>query len=158
MQKLIPFILFLLSASFVFGQNEIVQSFNFESTTRDTVITFPEGDHNKYERILMHYGMRCTDGLVSTGAERNKGCGEWDYSCNTYVVDSTKVDSITATSPEFDMPGFAGEIFDYRTISRFTVVKERRCNIVLLFEYSMFVQTNLIGVYIPIDEKEISEV
>ena len=70
-----------------------VQTFNFNSPSRDTVITFPDRDHNEYEKIIMHYGMRCKDALISTGADRNKGCGEWDYSCNTYIVDSTRVDS-----------------------------------------------------------------
>ena len=65
------------------------------------MIAFPEGDHNRFEKIIMHYGMRCKDALVSTLSERNKGCGEWDFSCNTYVVDSTQVDSLKAISPDY---------------------------------------------------------
>jgi len=97
------------------AQNTVVQSFNYESTTRDTMIDFPEGDHTQYEKILMHYAMRCKDGLVSNGNDTNRGCGEWDYSCNTYVVDSTKVDSIKATSDEFRMPGYGADIFEATT-------------------------------------------
>ncbi len=109
----------------VFSQ-ESVQTFTYESTTRDTLISFPEGDHNRYERILMHYSMRCKDGLVSTGSERNKGCGEWDYSCNTYIVDSTRVDSIKASSPEFAMPGYAPDVFEYSTDPTYSFYQSTR--------------------------------
>jgi hypothetical protein len=95
------------------SQNVAVQTLTYDSETRDTVIDFPEGDHNRFEKIIMHYSMRCKDALVSTTSERNKGCGEWDYSCNTYIVDSTRVDSVKALSPEFDMPGYAEDVFSY---------------------------------------------
>ena len=130
-------ILFLTSSSFLISQNAVVQSFNYESTTRDTVISFPEGDHNKYEKILMHYAMRCKDGLVSTGAERNKGCGEWDYSCNTYIVDSTKVDSIFTTADEFNIPGYAGDVFLYSnepTFDYFQVEQKEVTYVNLIFD------------------------
>lgn len=95
------------------SQNAVVKTFNYESTTRDTVVEFPDRDHNDYERILMHYSMRCKDGLVSTGSQRNLGCGEWDYSCNTYIVDSTRVDSTRASSPDLVFPGYSGSEFSY---------------------------------------------
>jgi len=105
------FILFLgISLS---AQSTTVQTFNFNSTTRDTLVSFPTGDHNDYKKIIMHYTMRCKDALVSTGTDRNRGCGEWDYSCNTYIVDSTRVDSVKANSPEYAMPGFEGTQFSY---------------------------------------------
>ena len=95
------YVLFTLFTIFtlqgVIAQNTVVQTLNFNSQTRDTRISFPEGDHNQYEKILMHYGMRCKDGLVSDLNDRNKGCGEWDFSNNTYIVDSTKVDSLKET-------------------------------------------------------------
>ncbi len=112
--------LFIFSVFSVNAQNETVQSFNYESTTRDTVIKFPDSSHNDYERILMHYSMRCTDGLVSTGTQRNLGCGEWDYSCNTYIVDSTRIDSLKATSPDFILPGFSGNTFNYTSIPTYS--------------------------------------
>jgi hypothetical protein len=64
--------------------------------------------------------MRCKDGLVSTGSDRNLGCGEWDYSCNTYVVDSTRVDSLLTRSDEFSMPGFPGDVFNYTNNPTYT--------------------------------------
>ena len=93
------FLFFILSIS-IFGQTVTeVQSFIYSSTTRDTVIEFPTADHNTYEKILMVYSMRCKDALVSTSAERNKGCGEWDYSCNTYITDSSRCLLYTSPSP-----------------------------------------------------------
>ena len=91
----------LLMTTMLSAQSIDVQTFDYSSTTRDTMIAFPEGDHNRFEKIIMHYGMRCKDALVSTLSERNKGCGEWDFSCNTYVVDSTQVDSLKAISPDY---------------------------------------------------------
>ena len=92
------YLILLLFSTFtiqgVLAQSTIVQTLNFNSETRDTMISFPEGDHNQYEKILMHYGMRCKDKLVSDLTDRNKGCGEWDFSNNTYIVDSTRVDSL----------------------------------------------------------------
>ena len=113
-------ILFSFFSFCLFGQNKSVQTFTYESTTRDTMIQFPDGDHNQYEKIIMHYSMRCKDALVSTGSERNKGCGEWDYSCNTYIVDSTRVDSVKASTPEFAMPGYAGDVFSYTDMPTYT--------------------------------------
>lgn len=93
---------------------QIVQAFTFDSTTRDMMVVFPEGDHNQYEKILMHYTMRCKDGLVSTGADRNLGCGEWDYSCNTYITDPMRTDSFTASAPSHLITGnFSGANFEY---------------------------------------------
>ncbi len=96
------------------AQTTIVRSFDFGSTTRDTVIEFPDGDHNRFEKILMHYGMRCKDALVSNGTNRNLGCGEWDYSCNTYIVDSTRVDSLKQVGSDYVILGFNGDEFPYQ--------------------------------------------
>ncbi|NNE26399.1 MAG: T9SS type A sorting domain-containing protein [Saprospiraceae bacterium] len=113
-------LLFLFSCLQSIAQSNTVLTINYESTTRDTVIEFPTEDHNKYERILMHYSMRCKDGLVSTGSQRNLGCGEWDYSCNTYLVDSTRVDSLKATSADHVIAGFSGDSYEYRTTPTYT--------------------------------------
>ncbi len=115
----------LLSLALILSFGELsaqttVQTFNFNSPSRDTVITFPTQDHNDYEKILMHYGMRCKDALVSTGADRNRGCGEWDYSCNTYIVDSTRVDSTIAVAPNYVIGGFSGDVFNFRNDPTYT--------------------------------------
>lgn len=129
MKFLLTLFALVLSTTFIFAQTSNVQSFTYESTTRDTVVTFPTDDHNSYEKILMHYSMRCKDGLVSTGSERNKGCGEWDYSCNTYVVDSTRVDSLKARSDEFNFPGFGGEVFNYSTTPTYTYYQSTKTSV-----------------------------
>ena len=98
----------LLSATMAINAQDTltVQGFNFSSNTRDSVIAFPNDDHNTYERILMYYTMRCKDGLISTGSDRNRGCGEWDYSCNTSIIDSSIIDSILLSHPSVVIPGW----------------------------------------------------
>lgn len=95
--------------------------FNYQSVTRDTLVQFPEGDHNQYEKILMYYSMRCKKGLVSTSSNRNLGCGEWDYSCNTNVVDSSATDSLKATHPNFIISGYEEDFFPYTTQPTYTI-------------------------------------
>ncbi len=97
----------------IYAQNISVQTLTYPSQTRDTIIDFPDIDHNEYEKIIMYYSMRCKNAQVSTGSNRNLGCGEWDYSCNTYVVDESKVDSFKQVSPEYDFVGRGGETFSY---------------------------------------------
>lgn len=97
------------------------QVFTYASTTRDTVIEFPAGDHTQYEKIWMHYSMRCKKGLVSTSSNRNLGCGEWDYSCNTSIIDSNAVDSLKATHPNYIISGYSEDYFPYTTLPTFTI-------------------------------------
>ncbi|MBP6569393.1 MAG: T9SS type A sorting domain-containing protein [Saprospiraceae bacterium] len=110
----------LISLSISAQDTTWIQGFNYDSHTRDSLITFPGGDHNQYEKILMYYSMRCKDGLVSTGTERNKGCGEWDYSCNTNIIDSTGIDSLKALHPNFIISGVNDDYFYYTTKPTFT--------------------------------------
>ena len=107
---------FMFFFSCLQGQDTLwTQGFNYNSTTRDSLISFPNGDHNQYEKILMYYSMRCKDGLISTGSDRNKGCGEWDYSCNTNVIDSTRLDSLKALHPNYIINGINEAFFYYTT-------------------------------------------
>ncbi|MBK8699003.1 MAG: T9SS type A sorting domain-containing protein [Saprospiraceae bacterium] len=88
-----------------------VKTFHFDSSNKkDTVINFPDMET---EKIIMRYTMRCKDGLVSTGTDRNKGCGEWDYSCNTFVTDSSRLDSFLAKAPSHIISNFSGNLFNY---------------------------------------------
>jgi len=113
-------VIILFSLSINAQDTTWIQGFNYDSRTRDSLITFPGGDHNQYEKILMYYSIRCKDGLVSTGADRNKGCGEWDYSCNTNIIDSTGIDSLKALHPNFLISGITDEYFYYTTKPTFT--------------------------------------
>jgi hypothetical protein len=104
------------------GDTVVVKTFNYTQTyginqwsggIRDSVITFPNDANVSYEKILMLYNMRCKDANVSTGTQRDLGCGEWDISCNTYIHDSTKVDSSMATTSSHSIANFSGTAFDY---------------------------------------------
>jgi len=59
--------------------------------------------------------MRCKGARVSTGTNRNLGCGEWDYSCNTYIEDPTRTDSLNATTNEYVIDGFSGTTYNFKT-------------------------------------------
>ncbi len=83
------------------AQAQTVQTFDFANTARTGVFAFPNDPAKTYQKIIMQYRMRCKGAQVSTSTNRNLGCGEWDYSCNTYITDSTTVDSLKATHPDF---------------------------------------------------------
>jgi len=95
------------------GDTIRVQAFDYNSETRDTLIQFPIDPNISYEKVLLKYGMRCHDALVSTAADRNRGCREWDYSCNTYIVDSTKIETQPATTTSHFITNFAGTNFQF---------------------------------------------
>jgi len=90
-----------------------VQTLTYDSTGRDYVFDFPEDDGSTYERILMLYSMRCKGAQISVPGNTNLGCGEWDYSCNTYIEDSSYTDSLAAIHPTHVISGFEGEEFFY---------------------------------------------
>lgn len=125
------FFISFLSIS-LFGQTTEVQGFTYFSTNRDTVIEFPTGDHNAYEKILMVYSMRCKDGLVSppVSGQTNIGCGEWDYSCNTYITDSSRVDSFFSQSPTHVISSFTGDVFPYTTQPTYTYYQSTQSEII----------------------------
>ncbi|PWH85627.1 LamG-like jellyroll fold domain-containing protein [Brumimicrobium oceani] len=125
--KLITVLALLITSPFSFGQNPgdttVVQTLNFNSVVRDTQIVFPTFNSNEVERIWMKYTMRCKDGLVSPGVpgQTNKGCGEWDYSCNTYITDSTRLDSVKATIDEYIVYPYASSDDNYSTTPTYNV-------------------------------------
>lgn len=111
--RLIALIVFFASGIASYAQDTIVvKTLNYNSTTRDTTIDFPDGT-DSYEKIWMRYSMRCKNGLVSDGTDRNKGCGEWDYSCNTYIEDPSKTDSLLAYTNDYSISNFSGTTFNY---------------------------------------------
>ncbi|MCK5857480.1 MAG: T9SS type A sorting domain-containing protein [Bacteroidales bacterium] len=98
------------------GDTIIVSSLNYSSSTRDTIVNFPNNTALSFEKVLMYYNIRCKDGNVSppVSGQTNIGCGEWDYSCNTYIHDSTRVDSLPASHPDYSISSFSGTSFPYR--------------------------------------------
>lgn len=98
------------------GDTTVVQTFYYDSTMRAGVFMFPSDTTIHYEKIVMLYSMRCKDGLVSTGANTNLGCGEWDYNCYTFVVDSSQTDSLLTVSNSHTISNSSAIAFDYTTL------------------------------------------
>ncbi len=129
MKKILFFIIILFSIINLHGQDTItVQTLTYDSTGRSYMFDFPEDTGQTYEKILMLYSMRCKNAMVSTGSDRNKGCGEWDYSCNTFITDSTKIDSVKATHSSHIITGFDGKTFEYTTKPVYTYYLYRQYN------------------------------
>ena len=82
---------------------------------RDTTINFNLPSGITFSKILMTYNMRCRDGLVSTFGDTWRGCGELDFSCNTYIHDPTRINSVLERRSKYRVAGISGDIFGYRT-------------------------------------------
>jgi len=111
---ILPLFFYLAFIVCTIAQESItVQTLTYDSTGRDYMFDFPEDDGTTYERILMYYNMRCKNANVSVPGNTNFGCGEWDYSCNTYLVDTSYTDSLSSTHPTHIISGFSGTEFEY---------------------------------------------
>lgn len=125
-------VLFLSLASVnaqVPGDTIVVKAFKYGSTTRDTLIQFPNGSLT-FEKIILKYNMRCKNALISTQAAPNQGCGEWDYSCNTYIVDSSRTENDLNLQPNYVVSNSTGTTFPYVTQP--------------VYDYYNYVQTNVV--------------
>ncbi len=117
MKKLLFIFGGILFSLFIFGQDTtIVQTITYDSTGRDYYFQFPEDNGQTYEKIIMEYSMRCKNGLVSNQTFPNQGCGEWDYSCNAFIEEPSKTDSVKATHPSYLISDFSGDSFDYTSV------------------------------------------
>ena len=123
MRKILFVLALLLSTGLHAQDTTIVQTLTYDSTGRSYVFDFPVDIGQEYEKIIMEYSMRCKDGLVSTGTNTNLGCGEWDYSCNTYLTDSSYIDSTMAVHPSHIISGFSGSTYDYTTIPTYNYIR-----------------------------------
>ncbi len=119
MKKLLLFAVIALFINFTNAQNIgdtiKIKAFTYESLSRDTLIPFPSNPSLTFEKIILKYNMRCKDGLISTGSNRNLGCGEWDYSCNTYLADSSKVEKAANIQKDYVISNFTGSSYPYTT-------------------------------------------
>ena len=97
------------------GDTIKIQGFRYGSNTRDTSLMFPASNLN-FEKIILKYNMRCKNGLVSNQANPNQGCGEWDYSCNTFIVDSSSIEQEQASTPQYLVSNFSGTTFPIASI------------------------------------------
>lgn len=118
----------------VAGDTIITSTFNYTQTqfSRDTMIQFPDLPGVTYEKIYMMYNLRCKDGLISSNVagQTNIGCGEWDYTCNTYIMDSTRTDSVKTKHPSHIITGFAGQSYNYTTQPTYTYYNYQQQNVV----------------------------
>lgn len=120
---LLASIALLLSSSLLWSQNIgdtiTIRTFNYSQTKgsgiRDTVIDFSILPEVSFEKVIMSYNMRCKDALVSppVQGQTNLGCGEWDYSCNTFFHDPTKLDSIRSYYDQYTITNFSADTFKY---------------------------------------------
>ncbi|MFN8154994.1 MAG: LamG-like jellyroll fold domain-containing protein [Bacteroidia bacterium] len=98
------------------GDTTVVNTFNYSSQVRNGMFHFPDDTTVSYEKIIMLYSMRCKNGLVSSSSNTNLGCGEWDYNCYTYLIDSAQTDSLAATHSSHDISNFTGTSYGYTTL------------------------------------------
>lgn len=123
MKKFLSLTVFILFFNLIQAQNVgdtiKVKAFNYGSISRDTLIPFPNNPSLTFEKIILKYNMRCKKGLISTGTNRNLGCGEWDYSCNTYVVDSTKAEKVASIQKDYVVSNFTGTTYSYTSQQTF---------------------------------------
>lgn len=109
-KKLVLLLLLTLPAVAAMAQDTvIVQTLTYDSTTRAGVWDFPS-DTNSWRKVIMQYSMRCHDALI--GNANGIGCYEWDYSCNTIITDSSRIDSSKQTAPSHVISNFSGSQFD----------------------------------------------
>ena len=111
------------------GDTIKIKSFKYGSSSRDSLIAFPTNTLT-YEKIILKYNMRCKNALISNQSLPNQGCGEWDYSCNTYIVDSSKVEKAAKTAPSHLISNFTGTNYVYTSQQP--------------YDYYDFIQTNIV--------------
>ncbi len=102
----------------------VVQTITYDSLSRTGVYQFPPASETQFEKVIMQYRMRCHHALVSDANNRNKGCGEWDYNCETFITDSTRTDSIKQLQPSAIISSFPGNTnFPYTQRPTFTTIR-----------------------------------
>ncbi|MBK8847863.1 MAG: hypothetical protein IPO27_15490 [Bacteroidetes bacterium] len=156
--KVIFIVLAYLGCSFALyaqsGDTTVVQTLRFDSTMRSGVFNFPNDSTKTYEKILMLYSMRCKNGQISTGQNPNLGCGEWDYNCYTYVIDSTQTDSLRSTAKSHIVNNFNGPVYYYtnQPVYQYTVSYQTQVNYLsIISQDSAIIGNGNMGVHYPFD-------
>jgi len=116
------------------GDTIVVPTFNYSMTyksgNRDTMAYFPTDTSLRFEKILMRYNMRCKDGVVNTsGSVNNIGCGAWDYTCNTHIYDSTRIDSMMHFTSSHSISNYSGSTFQYSDIPAYNFYQKIQQNV-----------------------------
>lgn len=106
------FFLVFLNASAQQQDTITVQTFTFGSP-QNAWFVFPP-DTTSYEKILMHYKLKCNPA-------QSPACGEWDYLTYTYLYDHTgALDSTLYTTPSFTVGGQSPDTFSYMLTPSFS--------------------------------------
>src|SRR4051812_44360641 len=134
MKKVIFQLAIILTAINSFAQSTgdtiVVKAFKYGSASRDSAINFPNNAQT-FEKIILKYNMRCKNALISTQAAPNQGCGEWDYSCNTYIVDSSRTEEDLNLQPNYVVSNSTATTFPYVTQPVFDYYNYNQTNVVL---------------------------
>ena len=142
---------FIASEAAASGDTTVVRTFRFDSNDRSGVYQFPNDSTKTYEKIIMLYSMRCKNGLISTSTQRDLGCGEWDYNCYTYLVDSSLTDSVLRKSPSYVISNWTDTVFPYTNTPQWNLIRSEQQEVIYtstLSETSAVLGT---GVSIPIN-------
>ncbi|HET6513385.1 MAG TPA: peptide-N-glycosidase F-related protein [Candidatus Kapabacteria bacterium] len=106
--------LLFLSSSALAQDTIVVQTLTLDSVGRAGYYRFPnKSEASLFENVIMQYRMRCINGDVRTNRTMATGCGEWDYNCETYITDSSRIDSVRNEWPSAIISGFNGTSFPY---------------------------------------------
>jgi hypothetical protein len=143
MKKLFAITIALTLSFFSFAQNPgdtiVVQAFDWSMTygnawdgvPRDTTVTFPDNQTLTFEKVIMLYNIRCRDGNVNTTGGNSNGCGEWDYSCNTYIHDSAHVDSTLSSHVSHSISNFSNTTFYYSNSALYNYIRTIQQSVVV---------------------------
>ncbi len=140
--KLFYFLITCLFFNFAYSQSPgdtiVVQSFDYTMTTgangalaRSMMVPFPDNPGISYSKVLMLYNMRCRNGAVNTTGGNYVACGEWDYSCNSYIHDSTRVDSLLSSTNSHSITGFNGTSYQYSMTPLYDYYRHIQQNVTL---------------------------
>ena len=111
------------------GDTIRVQTFTHDSAARNGIFNFDIDTSLTYEKVIMKYNMRCHGALVNQSGGNGIACGEWDYSCNTFVSDSMYQDSVKSVSPDYTITNFSGNSFDYTSSPTYTYIEYAQQNV-----------------------------
>ncbi len=117
----------LIFVSYLYSQNVVVQTLTLGDNATSGDFTFPDDPSASYEKIYMVYQMRCHEAQVGNGGV---GCREWDYSCNTFITDDSRVDSLVAKHPDHIIAGYGEQSFPYSDFPTYTRIQYEQTEIV----------------------------
>ena len=106
------------------GDTLIVQTYTFDAqnnpeTNYDSpgrrYFDFPENDGTSYQKILMHYTLKCFEDGTAGGLGFD--CGEWDYTSHTFLYQHTgELDSNALSHPRYLANNLEFEELSFSTI------------------------------------------